>query len=135
MEDWFAQAVRGAVATAQAVKVSLATSSTGEVLEVVHAPWIGPGRDTYGPPTARQALVQRGAKLQGGPGQVQVEGTRVEFLGTVEPNGAAGRKEPVDPRDLLTLPGDTVPGHILEVPGVLLDPETGLPFVNVVWLA
>lgn len=133
MEDWFAQAVRGAVAVAQGVKASLATGPAGELLEVVHAPWVGPGRDAYGPPTARQALVQRGAKIEGG--GVQVEGTRVEFLGAVEPNGATGRKEPVDPRDRLTLPGEAQPGHIVEVPGVLLDPATGLPFVNVVWLA
>lgn len=134
MEDWLADSMRGAVATAQAAKAGM--SSAGETLKVVHAPWIGPGRDDYGAPTARPAVVERGAVLaRAGSAAVQTTGTRVEFLGPVPAHGATGRQEPVDPRDRITVPGAPGPGHVLEVPPGAIDPATRLPFVSVVWLA
>jgi hypothetical protein len=131
-----AAGIRSAVATAQAVKKSLVTQTDGVVMGVTHQAWIGPGPDDHGVPISRPALVQKGAVLRKRPdGQVPTTGTRIEFLDPLPANGAVGRREPIDPRDLITLEGETDPGHIDEIPGVMVDPETNLPYVSVVWLA
>jgi hypothetical protein len=130
----FAASIRSAVAVALTATKGLATNSAGTLMTVTHQAWTGP--DEYDVPVARPALVQKGATHKKGPnGQVVTTGTRIGFLDPVPANGAAGRQEPIDPRDLITLQGEEDPGHIIEVPGVLADPETGLPFVSVVWLA
>jgi len=106
---------------------------------VMHEAWVG--ADALGDdlplaaPVSRPALVQEGVLHHKKPdGQVITTKARISFLVPVEPNGAEGRQEPIDPRDRITLPSGLT-GHIVEVPGVLVDPATGRPYVSTVWLA
>jgi hypothetical protein len=50
----------------------------------------------------------------------------VTIIGPVAANGADERREPVDPRDRITLPNG-FSGPILDVGGVV-DPDTGSPY-------
>jgi len=68
-------------------------------------------------------------------GQVITTKARLSFLAPIEPIAAEGRQNPIDPRDILTLPSGLTGQIILEVPGVLLNPETNAPYVRTVWLA
>lgn len=61
----------------------------------------------------------------------------VSFVGPVPPNGAPKRREPIDPRDRITIGyggANPLTGVIVENPGGGVDPETGRPYANVVWL-
>lgn len=113
--------------------------SLGLLSQVIHEPWIA-GNDTdavnpYGTAVARLALIQEGAMHVERPdGQVVTTKARVSFKGPVEPNGAEGRQEPIDPRDRITLPSGLV-CSIVEVPGVLTNSETGQPYLRLIWLA
>ena len=115
-----------------------AAADLGLLVDVIHEPWVGQdalGAPSYAAPIQRQAFVQEGAmhtKKQDG--QVVTTKARVSFLSPVEPNGAAGRQEPVDPRDLITLPSGLV-CHVIEVPGVLVNSSTGAPYLRPAWLA
>ena len=63
--------------------------------------------------------------------QVQSRAT-VTFVRPVTANGATGRREPIDPRDKITLPdGET--GPILDVQGVF-DSSTDAPYMLEVFL-
>jgi hypothetical protein len=66
----------------------------------------------------RQCLIERRIhqrKLSDGR-TVQVEAT-LTFLAVVPPNGAAGRDEPIDPKDRFILPGGIV-GSVLDTEGL-----------------
>lgn len=63
--------------------------------------------------------------------QVAVKAT-LTFLQVIAPNGAAGRDEPIDPRDKLVL-ADGTTGPILRAEG-MRDPGKGRPFLLEVWL-
>lgn len=97
---------------------------------VTHEAWIAD--DTYSKPTfddpvTRMAIVtmrQRSRRLPDG--REIVQRATVLFVGPVEANGASGRREPVDPRDRITLPSGFT-GPVLDVEGVV-DPETGGPY-------
>ena len=54
-------------------------------------------------------------------------------VGDVAPNGTAGRREPIDPRDRITLPDGTT-GPIIDVPGAVVDPGTGRGFINAIMI-
>lgn len=58
------------------------------------------------------------------------------ILDTVDPNGATGRREPIDPRDKITLQSGIV-GSPISGPkgeGDLIDPSSGRSFFTVVGL-
>lgn len=123
----------GAVAVANA-----ATQALGLQVDVVHEAWVRQknalGDADYATPVSRPALAQEGVLHHPKPdGTVITTKARLSFLEPVPPNGAEGRQEPFDSRDIFTLPSG-LSGHPVEVPGVLVDPLTGHPYVSTVWL-
>jgi hypothetical protein len=109
------------------------TKNLGFQPVVVHRAWTGQdgyGRATYAAAVNRRAVVdltrRQRATVSGG--IVTVIAT-VTILETVAPNGAAGRVEPIDPRDILVLP-DGRTGPILSGPNAVVNPATGQPFFN-----
>ena len=111
--------VRMGVAIADAQTKSLQAN-------VIHAAWTGSG--TFGEPTYASAVVrpaiveykQRLRRTSGG--QEVMQQASVMFVGPIPNNGAAERREPVDPRDQIFLPNGYT-GPILSVEGVI-DPST-----------
>jgi hypothetical protein len=112
------------------------------MVEVSHEAWIGfsddDGKPLYDVPVALQAHVQEGTnQLRLATGEEISTKACVSFLTPVEANGAADRREPIDPRDRITIrPGTPteVTGVIVDNPGAQLDPSTGAPYINSMWL-
>lgn len=104
---------------------------------VAHHAWTGAdnwGNATFASPVNRRALWEPGhqAKFDTNTGSVvQVRG-KLTFLEPVEPNGAAGRVEPIDNRDLIILPDGTT-GPIFKPEG-LYNPVAGKPFLIELWI-
>jgi hypothetical protein len=121
--------VRGTVATANRVTSSLQVT-------VMHRAWIGRDVNTkprYGDPIARKALVERKQRWFRSPSGENVQSrTYIAFLEPIPANGADTRQEPIDGRDVLTLPDGTT-GPILDVSG-FMDPGTGAPYYAEVYL-
>jgi hypothetical protein len=121
--------VRSAVATANRITGSLQTT-------VTHEAWTG--KDVYNAPSfaagvARPALVEWMPELQRGASEEQVRAkAKLTFLEPIAANGATGRREPIDPRDRLTLANGYI-GPILRVSG-LEDPTTTRPYLLEVWI-
>ena len=107
--------------------------------DVIHEAWIGQdalGAPSFAAPIIRKALVVEGAfHFQRPDGQVITTKARVGFVGPVEPNGAPGRQEPIDPRDEFMLRPDGPRLKSVGVPAAMLDPLTGAPYSRTVWLA
>lgn len=104
--------------------------------QVTHYPWISQsvhGDDTYDTPVTLTCVVDRTNRIvyQGGQ-QVTVTAT-LTFVGDVQPNGAPGRREPIDPRDKIVLP-DGFTGPIVSTPDGVTDPGTGRGFIQSVML-
>lgn len=104
---------------------------------VTHRAWTG--ADVYGSPhyagaVAREAIVEQKQELRKtSSGQLVLTKASVMFIYPIPPNGAAGRVEPVDPRDIITL-ADGTTGTIVDVSG-FVDRVTKHPFFSEVWLA
>jgi hypothetical protein len=115
--------IRSAVATANRATASLQAT-------VTHEAWIA--SDSFGAPVfatavQRQALVEYRQQLRrANDGQEVMQRARVTFVEPVSANGAADRREPIDPRDRIVLPDGTT-GPILDVAG-MADPSTGAPY-------
>lgn len=124
-----------AAVIASAVETARAATESLQV-DVVHEAWVGEdasGR-LYAEPISRKALVQEGAILHSMPdGHTVTLKARLSFVGPMEPNGAEGRQEPIDPRDKITL-ASGLTGEILELPGAMLNPLTGRPYLSVIGL-
>lgn len=123
-----ASVVRGAVATANKVTNSLqATVSLKQ--------WISQdayGTPTYGPTIRRTALVEQGEnRFKTPPGVLINTKATVTFLQPIPANGAAGRTEPIDDRDILTLADGTSGPAIVGEP-MLVNPETDKPYFQIV---
>jgi hypothetical protein len=122
--------IAGAVAAAHAGTVGLQ-------VEVSHEAWIladALGAASFAAPIPLTAFVQEGVLDVPKPdGQVMTTKARLGFVGPVAPNGAPKRREPFDPRDKITLPSG-ITGRIVEVPGTMLNPDTGAPYTRTVWL-
>lgn len=128
-----------------AVKIaSTATRSLQETPEGVgivrHYAWISEGsfetfgKPSYADPVNRRAIWEPGHQSKfdtNTGGVVQVKG-KLTFLDPIEPNGAAGRVEPIDNRDLLILP-DGTSGPIYKPEG-LYNPVTDAPFLIELWI-
>ena len=118
--------------------VSLANRLTADLQDTVtHEAWIGHdgfGKPQYDPAIiSRQAVVEMDQRLiRLADGQEVQQRARVTVIGPITGNGAKGRKEPVDPRDRITLPDGTI-GPILDVKGVS-DPTTGAPYAYTIIL-
>jgi hypothetical protein len=122
--------IRGAVATINSTVASLRVS-------VSHAPWTGPGADgrgSWGTATARLAIVDENYRQHKMPtGEVIACAAMLIFLEPIAANGAANRREPVDQRDVFTLPSGHS-GPVVDTPSGLTDPVTLLPYMAVVVL-
>jgi hypothetical protein len=89
--------------------------------------WIGQGatgQPIYAAPVAYPALVQWTTKgSRNDQGELVMSLATVDVLGPIAGTFAAGRKNPVDPRDRLTLPGgEWAP---ITADNGLTDPQTG----------
>jgi hypothetical protein len=116
--------VRSAVATADKVVKALEE-------EVTHEAWISAdmfGKNTYAAPALRKALVEQ--KIQErrlSDGRIVKTSAKLTFLEVIPANGTAGRIEPIDPRDRITLKDGTT-GPILSDSG-FRDPEKSRPYL------
>lgn len=123
--------IRGAVAVAKTVTSDLQPS-------VTHEAWTGSGagygKSAYAVGVAYPALVERkhGLVSKAPAGELREVQAKITFLEPVTPNGATGRTEPIDPRDILTLPDGTT-GPILKTAG-FISKSTGRPYLTEVWL-
>lgn len=122
--------IRSGIAIADNVTV-------GVQVNVSHEAWTGQnglGTPTYAAAVTRQAIVDltRKQRMTATGVLVNVVAT-VIILETVAPNGAAGRREPIDPRDIITLPDGTT-GPIFDAPASVVDPATNRPFFNQIYI-
>lgn len=104
---------------------------------VAHSAWVGMdvhGTPTYAAPINRECIVEYKIrdKLQSSTGRVIQSQALITIIGPVAANGAAGRVEPIDPRDKIVLPNGQT-GPIIDVEGVV-DPDTDLPYMYQVWI-
>lgn len=106
---------------------------------VTHRAWVkqdGFGDPTYSPVggVLRQAIIdQTVAERKLPSGRLVMVKAALTFLTPVEPQGTAGREEPIDPRDSIVLP-DGSTGPIVMVGKGVIDPETHAAFAIQVWL-
>ena len=112
--------------------VAIANSNTSDLQdEVTLEAWIGDdshGKPQFATPIAIKAIVEKKQQLvRLSTGQEVQQQTKVTFLEPVTPNGAAERREPIDPRDRIVLP-DSSTGPILGVVG-MLDSGTHAPYM------
>lgn len=118
--------------------MALANTITAPLqVNVTFEAWVGSGDygtdSLYAEPLALPAIVEMKQQLRRSySGEEVQQRAVVTFLAPVRPNGAAGRREPIDPRDRITLPDGTT-GPILDAQG-LADPATGAPYFQVVAL-
>jgi len=121
--------VRGGIATANAFTRSLQ-------VQAQHSPWIGSdatGEALFGPPVVRNVLLEyKQSQRNTLTGTTVVSRAKLTLLEPVSPNGASGRREPVDPRDRFLLP-DGTDGPVVDVAG-LMDPSSSAPYLFQVWI-
>lgn len=119
-----------------AIADSVTGGTDGVQVSITHRAWTGRdgyNKPTYGSSVTRKAVmksVQRMIRTTGGQ-EVQARAA-LTFLAPITANGASGRREPIDPRDLITLPDGTT-GPILDIQGTV-DPDTSQPFALRVFL-
>ena len=121
--------VRNAVAKIDGTTKSLQTT-------VLLSRWISQtydGTPSYAAPISVKAVVEYKQEQRQSPsGQTRVSKAHVIIISPLDPLGSPDRSEPLDERDLVTLPNMTT-GPILETSGVV-DPVTGLPYMHEIWL-
>lgn len=104
--------------------------------EVTHEAWIGQdkfGKETYAAPvTLRGAIDSRQRLIVTTGGKTITIMSTITFTQAIAPNGAAGRREPIDPRDRITLPNG-FSGPIIDT-GAPIDPKTGMGYIQQVML-
>lgn len=130
-----ASTVRKGVATANKITRTLQCY-------VIHECWVGNttavngvkrGKSDYAVGIQRLALVEHYDTEGSMPSMRETRiRAKVTFLGPIAGNGAEGRREPIDPRDRITLPDGFV-GNVLDVKG-LDNPETHFPYLYEVTL-
>jgi hypothetical protein len=117
--------LRSGIATINKVTKSLQVN-------VQHRAWVkakGDGEDKLDPPILRPAIVEYKRRMvRTATGDVVQQNASILFVELIEPNGAPGRREPIDPRDEITLP-DGHCGPILMVVGPPTDPDTSRPYM------
>lgn len=125
----FDDLIRTGVALADSLTAPLQASVTHEAYTGMD----GFGKKVYATGVARPALVERKNKERRKPdGRTIITTAMITFLRPIAANGAAGRQEPVDTRDRITLPdGSTDPIADVEA---LLDPDTGAGYYTTVYL-
>lgn len=113
------------------------TKSLGFQAVVTHQAWIAQtisGAPTFANAVSRHAIIDLTRKQRPtSSGKLVNTVAVVTFLEAVTANGAAGRFEPIDPRDIIVLPDGTT-GPILHAPDSVIDPATGKPFFNTIFI-
>jgi hypothetical protein len=130
VEMFFAMGLGSVIRNAVANVDAITGGEDGLQVSITHRAWTA--RDKYNKPTYASAVtrkavmksLQRMIRTTGG--QEVLARASLTFLTPITANGAEGRREPVDPRDLITLPDGTT-GPILDVTGTV-DPETDAPY-------
>lgn len=117
--------------------VGIANSLTlGVQSPITHYAWISQsvaGDDTYDDPVTLLCVIDRTNRVIVRDGEHITIGATLAFVGDVAPNGAVGRREPIDPRDKIVLP-DGFTGPIIDSPGSVIDPDTERGFIQSVML-
>ena len=91
------------------------------------------GAPTYASAIAVKALIERQNKLvPSSDGREVLVKTKLTILEPLTAQGASGRREPVDERDVFTLP-DGTSGPIVDVVG-FVDGGTGRPYLHEIFL-
>ena len=103
--------------------IALADSLTADLQdEVTHEAWIGQsfdGKPIYAESVTRSAIVERKQRLiKTADGREVMSTHYIGFLRPIDPNGAADRQEPVDPRDRITLSNGST-GPIISLDGFM----------------
>lgn len=117
--------------------VAVADNVTQDLqVTVQHYPWIGNDstydKPRYDTPVSRLALVEMKQRLIRLPsGQEIMQRAVVTFLRPIAPNGADGRREPIDPRDKIVLPNGYT-GPIKNVEGLETHLDNSPYFAEVV---
>lgn len=117
--------------------IALAASLTADLQDgVTVARWTGTdgyNKPSYAAVITVQALVEnKQRQIRTVAGEVVQSRTKVTILTPMTAQGSAKRKEPLDPRDKITMP-DGRTGPILDIQG-LIDPSTGYPYMLEVYL-
>ncbi len=112
--------------------VKLARDITSSLqADVTHEPWIASGNNgqpLFGTAVTRKAIVGYDRRLiRNVQGEQVMQSASVLFLDLIASNGATGRREPVDPRDQITLP-DGHTGPIVNIKGPV-NPDTDAPYL------
>jgi len=112
--------------------VGLADSFTADTqANIVHEAWIGQdkfGKSEYAEPTHPRCVISNKTKMiVSATGQLVTAASTLTFTTLPESNGAPGRREPIDPRDRITLPTGFT-GPIVFVGGPV-DPTTNEGYV------
>jgi len=125
----FADIVRSGVAIAQTLTQSLQ-------VEVEHFPWVDSdshGAPVFGYSLKRSAIVEyKQSAVRNVQGETVLSRAKITILYPLTPNGATGRREPIDSRDRLVLP-DGTSGPIVAVNN-LVDPATRRPYMYDIYL-
>lgn len=124
--------IRKAVAVAYSVVGKLDIPVT-----VTHYPWISQdvfGAPTYAPVGVPYSVIfdERQQQKRDEEGIVVSTRAYLAFLEPIAPNAAAGRLNPLDPRDKIVLPDGTT-GPIVSSSG-FVDKGTGKPYFHEVWI-
>lgn len=123
------EVIRSAIAIAKSVTADLQADITLKAWTDAGAY----GTPTYATAVTLPALVEEKHRLiRNADGEDMMSKTKVTILQPVTANGTTGRREPIDPRDEITLPNGAT-GPILDVAG-LIDPSTGYPYMPEVWM-
>lgn len=118
--------------------VKIADKVTGSLQDnVTHHPWIGQnqhGEAVYGEGVSISCLIEYKQVLRRQPNKQDViSNAQLCVLTPMTENGAAGRREPVDPRDKFVLPDGTT-GWVVDYSGGLEDPSTAYPYLHKIYL-
>jgi hypothetical protein len=126
-----ADIVRNAVATADSFTTDLQTT-------VTHYAWTGQddtGKPTYAAGVSRKAHVEDMDRLmRDASGQEITARHKITFLRPIAANGAANRREPIDPRDKIVMKNG-VTGPIAAIDGYVDGASTsGFSYFAIIWL-
>jgi hypothetical protein len=117
------------------VKTIYGVTKTAQTKITLHR-WQGQGYDgapNYAAPLTLTAIVEyKQEARQSNTGQLRTSRAYIIILSPLSALGAAERSEPIDERDLITLPNMTT-GPIIETYGVI-DAKTQLPYCHEIWM-
>ena len=99
---------------------------------IMHRAWVGKdlhGNPTWAAPVSLKCIIDNKQRVIVSPaGQLTTVMATLTFTIMPASNGAAGRREPIDPQDIIALP-DGFSGPIVSVNSGTVDPSTGKGFI------